>query len=62
MQDKYLLISKKLYRIRFNKKTYYWEQRTGKWYNRKWIVKFMTINKTQFIRYVSKMLAQGDRK
>jgi hypothetical protein len=44
------------YRVRFENKTYYLEKRYGRWYNKKWAILFMTINKTLFIKQINKYL------
>ena len=47
-----------IYRVRFENKTYYLEKRYGRWYNRKWAIVYMTINKTLFIKQLNKYILQ----
>lgn len=56
--DKIVKAKDSVYRIRFdyNNKNYYLEKRMGRWYNRHWATILRTINKTIFIKIVSKEL------
>jgi hypothetical protein len=54
--DKIIKTKDSEYKISFRDKTYFLEKKMGAWYNKSWQPIYRTVNKTMFIKHISRVL------